>query len=191
MFTRLRPRSAYDVMAALSLFIVLGGTSYAVATNSIGSAQIKNNSIRSKDIRNSQVSSGDVRNRSLLAKDFKAGQLPAGPRGAPGATGQTGAAGPAGPLSLQYVEGTSVPLPAASGVTGSAPCPDGKSVTGGGATILTVGPDVIMDSSYPSDNASDADSIRDNAWSVAYNNPTASASSFRVYAICTTPNSKS
>lgn len=178
-------------MAALSLFIVLGGTSYAVATNSIGSAQIKNNSIRSKDIRNSQVSSGDVRNRSLLAKDFKAGQLPAGPRGAPGATGQTGAAGPAGPLSLQYVEGTSVALPAGTGVTGTVACPDGKSVTGGGATILTVGPDVIMDSSFPSDNASDADLIRDNAWSVAYNNPTVSASSFRVHAICTTPNSKS
>ena len=95
--TKLRPRSAYDVMAALSLFIVLGGTSYAVATNSIGSAQIKNNSIRSKDIRNNQVASADVKNASLAAIDFKAGQLPAGPRGLPGARGATGPAGPPGP----------------------------------------------------------------------------------------------
>lgn len=84
----------------LALFIVLGGTSYAVATNSIGSAQIKNNSVQSKDIRNDQVSGADVRNRSLLAADFKAGQLPvgsAGPQGIPGPIGVTGPAGAAGP----------------------------------------------------------------------------------------------
>jgi hypothetical protein len=32
---------------------------YAVATNSIGSAEIRNNSIRAKDIRDGQVSSAD------------------------------------------------------------------------------------------------------------------------------------
>ncbi len=120
-FTNLRPRSAYDVMAALSLFIVLGGTSYAVATNSIGSAQIKNNSVQSKDIRNGQVSTVDVRDRSLAAVDFMAGQLPAGQtgaQGAPGARGATGAAGPAGAVGPQGARGDA----GAQGPKGD-PCP--------------------------------------------------------------------
>jgi hypothetical protein len=79
------------VVAYLALFIALGGTSYGVATGSIGSREIKNNSVRSKDIRNDDVRgkdirtgtirSSDVANGSLLAKDFKRGQLPAGPPG--------------------------------------------------------------------------------------------------------------
>ncbi len=96
-------------LGALALFIVLGGTSYAAATGSIDSRQIKNNSIRSKDIRNNQVDSKDVRNRSLLSKDFKPGQLPAGPAGPRGDTGPsgprggTGARGPAGPATASPV----------------------------------------------------------------------------------------
>lgn len=83
----------------LALFIVLGGTSYAVATNSIGSAEIKNNSVQSKDIRNGSVSGADVKDASLAAADFRPGQLPpgaAGPQGSPGARGATGSPGPQG-----------------------------------------------------------------------------------------------
>jgi hypothetical protein len=36
------------------------------------------------------IKSGDVTDRSLLAKDFEAGQLPAGPQGLQGATGSAG-----------------------------------------------------------------------------------------------------
>ncbi len=36
----------------LALFVVLGGTSYAVAAGSIDSRAIKNNTVRSTDIRN-------------------------------------------------------------------------------------------------------------------------------------------
>jgi hypothetical protein len=81
-------------LALIALFVALGGTSYAAATGSIGSRAIKNNSVRSRDIRNNQVRSRDVRNFSLLKKDFKAGQLPAGPTGPQGPRGLTGAAGP-------------------------------------------------------------------------------------------------
>ena len=189
--SKLRTSLTYaNVVSTLCLFVVLGGSAYAATT--ITGKNVKNSSLTGTDIKNSSLTTSDVKNRSLLAADFKSGQLPAGPSGAQGPQGATGQTGSAGPVSLQYLEGSSVTLPAGAGsVTGTVPCPDGKSVTGGGATITTVGPDVIMDSSYPSDNASDADTIRDNAWSVAYNNPTASASSFRVYAICTTPSSKS
>jgi len=75
-----------NVMATVAFFVAIGGTSYAVATGSIDSREIKNNTVRSKD----------VRNRSLLARDFKADQLPRGPSGATGATGATGAPGDPG-----------------------------------------------------------------------------------------------
>jgi len=75
-------------MATIAVFVALGGTSYAIATGSIGSREIKNNSVGTKDLRNNGVRGRDVRNGSLLAADFKAGQLPAGERGLQGLPGQ-------------------------------------------------------------------------------------------------------
>ena len=77
-FTSLRVRHG-TVVAYAALFMTLGGTSYAVATGSIDSREIKNNTVRSKDVRNNEIRSRDVRNGSLLTRDFKQGQLPAGP----------------------------------------------------------------------------------------------------------------
>ena len=97
MLSSLRPHLTYaNVISTLCLFIVLGGTSYAVATGSIDSRAIKNNAVRSKDIRNNDVRSTDVRDGALLAEDFKPGQLPVGPQGPPGAQGLQGAQGPKG-----------------------------------------------------------------------------------------------
>jgi hypothetical protein len=83
-------------IALLALFVALGGSSYAAATGSIDSREIKNNTVRSKDIRNNEVRSRDVRNGSLLSGDFKAGQLPVGPQGE---------RGPQGPRGLQGLRG--------------------------------------------------------------------------------------
>src|SRR3712207_1655291 len=72
---RLRRPSHATIVAYVALFAAVGGTSYAAAT------------IGSKDIKRSAVRSKHVKNRTLLKKDFKAGQLPAGargPRGFPG-----------------------------------------------------------------------------------------------------------
>jgi hypothetical protein len=71
------------VISLMALFVALGGASYAavkIPKNSVGAAQIKKNA----------VTSAKVKDRSLLATDFKAGQLP---RGATGATGAAGASG--------------------------------------------------------------------------------------------------
>lgn len=79
----------------VALFIVLGGVSYAAVAlpaNSVGPRQLKKNA----------VDGSKVKDGSLLAGDFKAGQLPvgpkgdAGPKGAPGAKGDRGATGEAG-----------------------------------------------------------------------------------------------
>ena len=125
-----------NIVGYLALFIALGGTSYAVATGSIDSREIKNNTVRSKDIRNNDVSSSDVRDSSLLARDFRPGQLPAGPRGSTGPAGPRGSIGPAGLSGVQYV--TDI-VPADSGAYKSknAACPEGKTAIGTGAEIFT------------------------------------------------------
>ena len=77
-----------NLVAYLALFVALGGTSYAaivLPANSVGPAQIRNDAVRS----------AKVKNRSLLAVDFRIGQLPAGARGAQGDPG-TGAKGDPG-----------------------------------------------------------------------------------------------
>src|SRR3954471_4455337 len=74
---RLRRPSPAMVVALVALFVAMGGTSYAafkLPKNSVGSKQIKANA----------VNSGKVANGSLLKRDFKAGQLPAGRRGPKG-----------------------------------------------------------------------------------------------------------
>lgn len=91
---RLRPRLTYaNVMATLAFFVAVGGGAYAgvvLPNNSVKSPQIAPGAVKTTDIGNNAVTSAKVKNRTLLAADFKAGQLPAGPKG------DTGPAGPAG-----------------------------------------------------------------------------------------------
>jgi hypothetical protein len=69
---KLRSSLTYaNVMATFAAFAALGGTSYAVATGSIDSREIKNNTVRSGDIRNNQVSTGDLRNNSASGTDIR------------------------------------------------------------------------------------------------------------------------
>jgi hypothetical protein len=90
MLTKLRSRLSYsNMIATMALFIALGGGAYAAATlpkNSVGSKQLKANA----------VTSSKVKNRSLLALDFKAGQLPRGAKGDQGTQGIQGLKGDKG-----------------------------------------------------------------------------------------------
>src|SRR3954454_24009001 len=84
-----RPAPA-TVIARVALGVALSGTSYAAVVlpaNSVGSRQLKENA----------VVSSKVKDRSLLARDFKSGQLPAGAPGIQGAAGPQGAQGLQGP----------------------------------------------------------------------------------------------
>ena len=84
------------VVACTALIFGMTGAGYAagmLGPNTVGTKQLKKNA----------VISSKVKNRSLLAADFKAGQLPKGAKGdpgvpgAPGAPGAPGEQGPAGP----------------------------------------------------------------------------------------------
>jgi hypothetical protein len=144
----LREYSRSHVLGVVAIFIALTGTSYAVATGSIGSREIKNNIIRSKDIRNDQVRSADVRDGSLLARDFKAGEL--GATGAQGPKGDTGLPGEPGMSGYVQVNAFSAG-DSSQEQSATATCPQGTKVVGGGAVINTGGSrvDLALASSLP------------------------------------------
>src|SRR6476659_2211156 len=85
---RLRPSPAM-VVACIALVFALTGAGYAagmLGPNTVGTKQLKKNA----------VISSKVKNRSLLAVDFKAGQLPRGAQGAQGPAGPITGDAPAG-----------------------------------------------------------------------------------------------
>lgn len=77
------------VLSVVAVFIALGGTSYALT-------QLPKNSVGPKQIKKNAVNSAKVKDRSLLARDFRKGQLPKGATGPAGASGSAGPTGPTG-----------------------------------------------------------------------------------------------
>jgi hypothetical protein len=102
-----------NVTATVALVVALGGTSYAAS-------KLPANSVTSKT----------VKDRSLLSKDFKRGQLPAGKAGKAGAPGRPGPAGAAGPQGF----------PGPPGVTASAYkfTDSGPAIAAGDQTIESI-----------------------------------------------------
>lgn len=85
---RLRP-SPSSVLAVLALIAALGGTGYAafrLPKGSVGTSQLKDGAVTARK----------VRLHSLLAVDFKPGQLRSGANGTTGGNGAAGGQGPAG-----------------------------------------------------------------------------------------------
>ena len=79
---RRRPSPAL-VVACLALAVALGGTGYAAIV-------LPANSVGTKQLRNGAVVAAKVKAHSLVARNFKGGQLPAGPPGPKGVDGLPG-----------------------------------------------------------------------------------------------------
>ena len=80
----------------VALFIVLGGTAFALGRNTVGTTQLKRDSVTTAKIRDGAVTP------AKLSRRARAGvRGPTGPIGPAGPTGPTGAAGPAGPTGPQ------------------------------------------------------------------------------------------
>ncbi|MFO7573277.1 MAG: hypothetical protein R6W48_11860 [Gaiellaceae bacterium] len=136
-----RPSPAL-VVACIALLVALTGTSYAtvlsVPRNSVGTAELKRDAVKPAKLAPNAVRTGHVLNGSLLAADFKSGQLPAGAKGDKGDKGDKGAKGDPGELGAPGLSGVSYQsVVTASNATPTkatqANCPGGKRVIGGGA----------------------------------------------------------
>ena len=93
MRAKLRPHLTFaNIVSSIALFVALGGGAYAVSIprNSVGGPQLKRGAVTASKIKKGAVTSAKVKDRSLLATDFRRGQLPAGPRGATGPQGVPG-----------------------------------------------------------------------------------------------------
>lgn len=111
MRTRIGRPSPALVVASIALGVSLSSAGYAATKlpkNSVGTAQLKKNSVGTPHLKKNAVISAKVTNRSLLAIDFKTGQLPAGPAGPKGDKGDQGVAGtPAINLWAMFSSGAS------------------------------------------------------------------------------------
>jgi hypothetical protein len=116
-----------NVVASISLFLALGGVSYAATT-------LPHDSVGATQIRAGAVGTSEVRNGSLTAIDFARGVLPgaagasAGPAGPAGATGAAGPAGPAGARGATGAQGATG-AHGAAGATGPSALLDVHEVT--------------------------------------------------------------
>jgi hypothetical protein len=146
------------LVALVALVIALGGTSYAAITlpkNSVGTKQIRKHAVTASKIkaravtkskiRANAVRSSKVKDGSLLAKDFKAGQLPAGPKGDKGDPGATNV--------VYHREQAELSL---GGIAQAvATCAPDEKLVGGSAALLRAGdtisadPNVSIVASYP------------------------------------------
>ena len=133
--------SPATIIALVALAVALGGTGYAVVAlqpNSVGTAQLRNAAVTSKK----------VKDGSLMAVDFKKGQLPRGPRGYEGEIGATGATGPTGATGAQGPEGPAGPAgpvgatgtTGATGATGPPGPTQGRMWTASSASVASCAP---------------------------------------------------
>jgi hypothetical protein len=155
-----------NVIAVIALFLALGGSVYA-ASNKISGAQIKpkslpGNRIKAKSITGSQLKGGtitaaqikagsltgaQIQAGSLSGTQIKAGSLTGAQVIGSSLTGVTASA----IGSVQYVSSTVALTPSETGIHGSAACPSGQKVIGGGATVSNEAEAFVNDSG-PSSN---------------------------------------
>jgi hypothetical protein len=177
-----RRRLTYaNVMSTLAVFIALGGSSFAavkLAKNSVSSVNIKNGEVKRADLASNAVNGAKVADGSLLAADFQAGQLPAGPTGLQGPKGDAGA--------------TNVKVHAATGNHyATVECPAGERATGGGAHSF----EGYVVGEAPTNNplaleTKDGITVQDytpNAWSAAAEDGSGGPSDVTVWIVCASP----
>jgi hypothetical protein len=80
--SRFRPRrpSAAVLIAAVALFVSLGGTGYAAFSlpkNSVGTKQLRNNAVTTKKLKNGAVTASKIKNGAVTASKIKNGAVTA------------------------------------------------------------------------------------------------------------------
>jgi hypothetical protein len=206
MLSKLRPRSLYDVLAAIAFFaVVAGGSAYAAAT--IGSKDIKKNAVLSKHIKNGQVKSSDLGANSVASNKIKDGQVNGDDLAANSvgsdkiidgsisgldlAANSVGSdkiidgqvrGSELGPLIVRT--GAKYTLPPGSANDAFADCNTGEQpISGGGETLHTSGIGLVMADSLPHTQTT-PDGLVPVGWAVGYSNTTTNTLSFTPYVLC-------
>jgi len=190
----IRPRLSYaNAVASLALFVALGGVSWAAVTLPTGS-------VGNRQLKPGAVSTAKVRDRSLLARDFKRGQLP---RGEPGLAGERGVPGPKGDKGDRGAQGD----PGAPGATNvvvrkqdtavqanggralfAVQCAPGERAVGGGASLATTDKDSQLQQSFPVDDGGvGTDGATPTGWESLIKNESGEATTASGYAVCARP----
>jgi hypothetical protein len=191
------------IVAVTALVVAVLGTTplgqaasrFVLPRDSVGAVQLKT----------SAVTGLKVKNGTLMAADFKAGQIPAGPKGDPGAQGPKGDAGAQGPKGdpgeqgAQGIQGQPGAPAGANAVmrrsfhlisAGSdgwwrAYCNAGERATGGGARFAdAVAGDAILNSSPTDANLNSIDGAAPVGWIVFAHNAAASDRALYVTVVC-------
>lgn len=211
-----RPSPAL-VIAIIALFVSLGGGAYAairLPKNSVGSAQIKRHAVTAAKLAKNAVNSATIRDHTLLARDFKAGQLgtqqgtpgsvgpqghdgpmgPSGPTGPRGATGATGETGPSGATNLTVRTASATVGAGGTGGT-EAGCLNGGRALSGSAYFDdgTVAGDYIKSQpgTYPfgggSFTVATDQSTDPTGWKWSYHNAGGTTRTVQMYMVCANP----
>jgi hypothetical protein len=203
-----RQLSFANVIAALALFVALGGASYAAVSlpaNSVGAKQIKTQAVSLRKIsvaarsalQGQKGDAGDPGPAGPSGVDGPKGETgaqgasgaagppgdrgAAGPTGDPGATGPKGAKGDPGTASVTISQAT-ISVPAGTTRTAKLVCSSDASIrsTGGGFDA-TLGAGVEVPKSQPVFSASGNAPV---GWVVAFRNTTAQERVVEAFAIC-------
>jgi hypothetical protein len=176
------------VLAATALMVsVLFATSLGQAASRL---VVPKNSVGSAQIKKSAVTGLKVKNGTLMAADFKAGQLPRGPQGPKGDPGSQGANGDTGAQGQKGDPGATK-VTRRSGVPGGdagpgevsasfASCQSGETIVGGGVSYTASGNGrATVTASAPTDAGK---------WTVSIRNDGASGTVQPYsYALCASP----
>jgi len=95
--------SASKLAVAFSATALLVSVLFATPVGQAASRLLPKNSVGAAQIKSAAVTGSKVKNGSLMAADFKSGQLPAGPKGDPGAQGPKGDPGASATKLWAYV----------------------------------------------------------------------------------------
>jgi hypothetical protein len=161
--SRLAAHLRANIVAYLALFVALSGTSYAAAV------ALPPNSVTSRQ----------VKDFSLLKRDFKAGQLPAGARGEAGPAGPTG---PAGATKVVVRTGPSVTISPNTFSNANAACNPNETAVGGGG-FTSPASEAELNFSYPVAVTGTVPT----SWSVGARNVGSSSTRLDPYVVCASP----
>jgi hypothetical protein len=132
-----RPRLA-TILAAMALFIAIGGTATA-ASGLISGKQIKKGTVTAKQIKNKTITKGKL--KPALVKSLKGQTGPVGPKGPKGDKGDPGSDGVVSPTIAEF---DSINLPASTELAiGTVNLPAGKYMVTATARVFSTGTSIV------------------------------------------------